>query len=253
MKSRAVGILYSSTERDSAIAETIEARCAEAGIPVAYVRADRPADKPASVGIAIGREAFRSFAVDRPPIPILPIGVGVYPSNETLPDLAGTLRQLDGDTDETLPTPILEATLDGDRIGSAVFDVCLMSAEPARIAEYAVDSKTIRLGTVRADGLVVATAPGSTGYAGRVTGPRIQPSAGDVVEVIPVAPFHTHRDTWILDPRRVGIDIVRAQGAIDIRLDGEPAAEAATGGTLRCAIADRVRVLPPIHRADEEE
>lgn len=127
----------------------------------------------------------------------------------------------------------------------ALFDVTLVTAEPARISEYTVLNAGDRVSTFRADGVVVATPAGSTGYARAAEGPVLAPGTG-VVAVIPVSPFVTDADHWVLPVDGVGLVVERDEAPVDLVLDGREAGtvDAATGldvsvdGTLTVAVVD---------------
>ncbi|WP_394351524.1 hypothetical protein [Halobacterium bonnevillei] len=54
----------------------------------------------------------------------------------------------------------------------------MVTAEPARISEYAVETGTERVDEVRADGVVAATPAGSHGYARDADGPLLSRGRG---------------------------------------------------------------------------
>jgi NAD+ kinase len=127
----------------------------------------------------------------------------------------------------------------------ALFDLALVTAEPARISEYTVSSSGERVARFRADGVVVATAAGSTGYARAAGGPVLAPGP-DVVAVLPVSPFATDADHWVLPADRVGLVVERDETPVRLVADGRDVGAVEPGdhlrvsarGTLSVAVVD---------------
>jgi NAD+ kinase len=146
------------------------------------------------------------------------------------PDLPGVARaDLDrglraaAEAGATTRVPVIAART-GDTEARAVYDVTLVTAEPARISEYAVTAGGERLDEFRADGVVVATPAGSRGYARDAGGPTVL--AADVASVVPVGPFQVHADAWVVgldgpaDPAVV-VTVERDEASVDLHADGE--------------------------------
>ncbi|WP_121742398.1 NAD(+)/NADH kinase [Natronorubrum halophilum] len=100
----------------------------------------------------------------------------------------------------------------------ALFDVTLVTDEPARISEYSVESCGDALARFRADGVVVATPAGSHGYASAVDAPHLA-SAVDAVAVAPIAPFVTQTRRWVLPDDNVTLAVERDEGAVTLVVD----------------------------------
>ena len=124
-----------------------------------------------------------------------------------------------GELPETARTPIVVA-VDGSEAGRALFDVTLVTDEPARICEYSVRTGHEAVGSVRADGIVVATPAGSYGYASAAGGPILESGTG-VVAVVPIAAFVTDADHWVLDADDVELGVEREE-TIAVVADGDP-------------------------------
>jgi len=98
----------------------------------------------------------------------------------------------------------------------AVFDVMLVTSEPARISEYSIGANG-QIERFRADGVVVSTPIGSHGYSNTAGGP-ILATRTETISVVPIAAFTTRADTWVHDPPvRIGIE--RDEGDISLLLD----------------------------------
>jgi NAD+ kinase len=141
--------------------------------------------------------------------------------------------------------PLLEARLiqsDGKvRSQLALNDVVLAKWETGRILDFETRVNGRFVNSHGGDGLVVASATGSTAYALSCGGPIVDPSL-DVLVVVPICP-HTLADRPIVVPRQSTISIVlherydtRAQVTCDGVVFGE------------LAPADQLQIAPSAHR-----
>lgn len=82
----------------------------------------------------------------------------------------------------------LSSWLDGQRLPDAANEVTVQTAKIAKLIKFqtAVDGEV--MDTLRGDGLIVATATGSTGYSLSVGGPILHPEVHALV-ISPIAPF----------------------------------------------------------------
>jgi len=169
----------------------------------------------ADAAVAVGEAALASL-VDTG-LPVLAVdadGVPAVPRESLEPALAALVEG----TVEEHERPLL--AVDGTD-PQALFEVALFAAEPGRISEFRLDDGGDSLGTVRADGVVVATPAGSGGYARAAGGPTLAPDAG-VVAVVPVAAFGTRDDRWVVAPE-VGLSVHRDEVPVELTVDGCPA------------------------------
>ncbi len=168
--------------------------------------------------VAVGREALLAVANERPTAPVLPVetgrGVESVGAMAVPPALDAVL---DGDP-RAHRHPLLSVAVDGESVGTAFGDVTLVTGEPARISEFAIDHDK-RVATVRADGVVIATPAGSAAYATDAGGPVLAPGI-DAVSVVPIAPFHTLDRRWVLDPERLSVAVLRDEERVSLRCDG---------------------------------
>ncbi|WP_049898386.1 NAD(+)/NADH kinase [Halococcus agarilyticus] len=148
--------------------------------------------------------------------------------------------------------------------GRALRDIALMTAEPATISEFAVatdDTGSDRdpgaadtsvgsdapLARVRADGVVVATPAGSRGYARAAGGPVVV-AGSDAAAVVPIAPFATDPDHWVVPLSAIALTVERDDADVELFVDGRSLGSVAPGttveivrdGTLRLASPSRV-------------
>jgi NAD+ kinase len=122
----------------------------------------------------------------------------------------------------------------------ALNDIVVGRAGIGRTVQFSVDIDGTTAGDYRADGVIVATATGSTAYSLSVGGPILHPESREIV-VTPVAPHLAPANSLILPADAlVGITIAPAQRAM-LSIDGGPDTEL-TGG-------DRVAVRRSEHVA----
>ncbi|WP_343067690.1 NAD(+)/NADH kinase [Halobellus ruber] len=172
----------------------------------------------ARIAFAVGEPALLAVARHRPETPIAPVaaGVGRYDLAERA---AGAVVEAAGDGDlRTVAHPLFDVAVAGERAGSAVADVTLLTAEPARISEFGIGSTDGWFETVRADGVVVATPLGSTGYARDAGAPVIAPGTGLVA--VPVSAYAMHAHPWVLRPP-MSLSVERDEADVTLRLDDE--------------------------------
>lgn len=170
--------------------------------------------------VAAGDRAVSDIAAEAGPeaAPVLPVGetkgIRAVPQDrleQAVADaLAGTAR--------TERHPVVTAAA-GKETTTAVFDVALMAAEPAQISEFSVRTQETTVSQFRADGLVVSTPAGSTGYGRRAGGPTVAAETG-VVSVVPVAPFSTASGQWVLPIESVTLTVERDETPVELLADG---------------------------------
>lgn len=178
---------------------------------------------PADLGtvdvvVAVGEKALVDLVRDLVDVPVLPVdtgaGVRSVPRNDAQVALE---RVLDGEyTTERLP--VLSVASATDEV-AALYDVALMSAEPARISEFSVRYEGDQVARFRADGVVASTPAGSHGYNRAADGSVLAP-ATDVLSVVPIAPFSTDADQWVLPIDDVAFSIERDETPVELLVDG---------------------------------
>lgn len=190
----------------------------DGGIDVHAV--DHPADglpSAADLVVAVGERAVADVATCAPSVPVVPVGAGpgIRSISPGSPDsLVAAIEAGDWGTERHVP---LSVCVGEDIVGTAVFDVTLVTAEPARISEYEVFVDGNVLDRSRADGVVVTTPAGSTDYARRVDAPVLAPGTG--VAVAWIAPFRTDPDRWVVDPDVLEVHVEREEATVDLLLD----------------------------------
>lgn len=210
-----------------AVVDAIEA---VGGLPrVADARSVAAADP--DLVVAVGEAALLAMVRAGVDAPTLPVGAGH--AVRSVPEMAveAAVERLLDDEFEVVDYPVVEArsALGSDR---ALQDVMLVTEEPARISEYTVRSGGDRVDRFRADGVVVATPAGSQGYARACGGPVMQPGA-DVFVVVPVSPFATDQDSWVLPMDGVELAVERDETPVELLADDRASGTVARGETVR--------------------
>jgi NAD+ kinase len=164
----------------------------------------------------------------------------------------GIARALDRDFElRQLPGVVLDVPGGGDTAGAgpgsatqrtAFNDVAIHRKVGERIAQiaYALDGEEV--GSVRCDGLVVATPAGSTGYNLANGGPVMAWGVeGFVVSFI--APHSLAARTLVVAPRDRLTIHNRSREPLDVAVDGRPAAEIPAGGSIDARFVDAVGTI----------
>ena len=109
----------------------------------------------------------------------------------------------------------------------ALNDIVVARGEIARLIRVEASISGQRLTTYKADGLIVATATGSTGYALAAGGPILYPQSSDLL-MVPVAP-HLCMDNALVLPEQIEIKLVldtyhgatlSVDGHVNLKLSG---------------------------------
>jgi len=196
-----------------------------------------------AVVVAVGDDAIQSAVADPPAAPLLPVtaaGGRHLVARDTLD--AAVAAVADGDY-RVAAHPVLGVHDDGDAVASGLRDVTLVTDIPASISEYALAVGGERLGSVRADGVVLATPLGSDGYAAAAGGAVLEAGAG--VAVVPIAPFSTAAETRVVDPDGTVTVSVEREGAVAVVVDGVHRGVVDQGTAVRIDRAGSLDVVAP--------
>ena len=154
---------------------------------------------------------------------------------------------LDGDhlAEERL---MLEARIRGSRGKAqglnALNDVVLQKAESGRILDFETTVDGHYVNTHGGDGLIVATATGSTAYALSCGGPILRPDVAALV-MVPICP-HTLSDRPLVLPASSRIEVrlpPGTEGRAQVICDGEELGQLVASQTLEIAAADETVTL----------
>ncbi len=194
----------------------------------------------ASAIVTAGEDDLLEVATGRPSAPVLALDTGIGPGV----DDRAAIREALADGRE-YDRPLLDVSMGDESVASALFDVALVTSEPARISEYAIgDARGERVASFRADGIVVATPAGSLGYAAAAGGPRLSPTAA-VVCAVPIAPFHTQSGHWVLESGGLSLSVLREEGAVSLLVDGTNHGSVEAGRSVGLTVGGRMRTLHP--------
>lgn len=228
---------------DAALADAV----ADAGYePVADWEPGAASDSVEAV-VAAGESAVAAACRACPAGPVLPVDAGRGFRSVDAAALDAALEALRDGEWTALAHPVVEVAA-GDVAARAAMDATLVTAEPARISEYDVATAARRVATVRADGVVVALPAGSVGYARAAGGPVVAPESG-VAAVVPVAPFETDSDDWVVPVGGLSVEVARDETPVELLADDRtvgpvPAGEPVTverAGTAHTAVVAESR------------
>ncbi|MFC7204278.1 ATP-NAD kinase [Haloferax namakaokahaiae] len=190
-------------------------------------------DDDGDVLVAVGEDALRAAALDvESDTPLVPVACDA-PWSVARNDLQGVIEAIVADELAPVEHPVLSVRVGDEHVGRALFDVMLVTSEPAHISAYSVaDARAVTssndgwhsLDTFRADGVVAATPLGSSGYARAAGGTIVGPGAG--LAVVPVSPYATQTDSWVLQPP-LRLRVEREESPVSLVLDADIAAEVA--------------------------
>lgn len=130
----------------------------------------------------------------------------------------------------------------------ALNDVVVGRAAIGRTVQFTVRTDDTAIGQYRADGVIVATATGSTAYSLSVGGPILHPESREII-VTPVAPHLAPANSLVLaEGSLVEIQIAPRQSAI-LSVDGEPDLDLSGGDVVRVRTSEHtarfLRLGPP--------
>jgi NAD+ kinase len=185
--------------------------------------------------------ALRRYAGTGVPVFAINFGdIGFLATIEPQELADGVHRAFAGDY-ELLPLPaiVLDAPTGIER---AFNDVAIHRKVGERVAELAYVLDGEELGSVRCDGLVVATPAGSTGYNLANGGPVMAWGVeGFMVSFI--APHSLTARALVAAPRDRLTIHNRSREALDVSVDGRPICEIAPGGTIDARFMDDAGII----------
>lgn len=188
--------------------------------------------------IAGGEAAVVDLARRGVDAPVLPVDAGAGVRSVRSEDLTAAVESVFADDAESEPRPV--AWTDAGEV--ALFDVALMAAEPARISAFSIRHDGDRIAEFRADGVVASTPAGSLGYNRAADGPLLAAGTA-VVAVVPIAPFATNADRWVLPADEVALAVERDETPVELLLDGRVEREVSKGDPVSLTAADGIDVL----------
>jgi NAD+ kinase len=175
---------------------------------VAHAAPDRPhaplAELRSDVLVAIGGDGTFLYAMRRSEVPLLPINAG------TVGVLAEVMATPDGEFSAAIERLVnghyyiedrmkLAAQLGSTSLPDAVNEYVLHAAQVGKMGLFEIAFDEHVVGRVQADGIILATPTGSTGYSLSSLGPIVDPDL-DAILVTTIAPFRTEARALVVDP-----------------------------------------------------
>ncbi|HEX5852250.1 MAG TPA: NAD(+)/NADH kinase [Solirubrobacteraceae bacterium] len=207
---------------------------------------DADIDRDVELCVVLGGDgtilrALQHYAGSGVPVFAINFGeIGFLATVEPQDIVDGFRRALSGEF-ELLRLPAIVVELGGDR-HAAINDVAIHRKVGERVAElaYALDGE--EAGSVRCDGLVVATPAGSTGYNLANGGPVMAWGvAGFVVSFI--APHSMTARALVVAPGDPLTIHNRSRDPLDVVVDGRPVGEIPAGGSIDARFAHDIGTL----------
>jgi NAD+ kinase len=182
--------------------------------------------------------AARAFA--RTNIPILSVNLGSlgFLTEVPLADLYATLEAWCAGTAVIEERSLMRAEM--FREGAMVHqwdvlnDVVVAKGTIARMADFTVDIDQQLMATFRADGIIVSTPTGSTGYNLAANGPIVMPQVNCMV-VSPICPhLLTIRPIVVPGEATIGVQVVGVPNETYLTVDGQEAVPMEVGDKVHC-------------------
>jgi len=174
--------------------------------------------------VAIGGDGTFLYALRRTSLPLLPINAGTL----------GVLAEVDARRPAELASAVdrllerryfleertkLSAEIGGVPLPDATNEYVVHATQVGKMGRFELAFDGRPAGTIRADGLIVATPTGSTGYALSSFGPIVEPEVDGMV-LTAIAPFRVEARALVLGglrtvrirPLRAGSTVVLADG-----------------------------------------
>lgn len=191
---------------------------------------------------AVGDEAVRLAVEAGLTAPLLPIDASPGLGSVSASDLVSALEAVANGRAETVDHRALSVAIPNGDTGTAIREVALVTDEPATISEFEITSAGERIAEYRADGTVVATPAGSTGYARAAGGPILAPET-DVLIAITVAPYRVDPDHWVVGPEDVRVTVTRDESTVIGLADGDVIGSVDTDEPVEITARRRFRTL----------
>jgi NAD+ kinase len=172
---------------------------------------------------------------------VLPIGADPSARSVRAADAADAIATVVADDHDATTRTTLAVDPPGVDAVRTLADVTLVTTEPARISEYTLTAGDRVVGRFRADGVVLATPVGSQGYA-RAAGSHVLAPHTGVLAAVPIAPFATNADDWIVPHDDVTLTVERDEGEVSLRADDAHVTRLGHGDVVRVAPDDPLTV-----------
>lgn len=229
---------------DATVAADVAAACASttSGDAETVLAAD-----PAWV-VAAGEAALADLVAAGVDVPVLVVDADPGVPSVARDDVGEAAAAVGSGEVERTGRRLLAVAVDGERTATMLRDAMLITGEPARISEYGVHSGDRQVARFRADGVAVATPAGSEGYVSAAGGPVVEPGTASLA-VVPVAPFQTASDHWVLGDDAVWLSVHRDEHVVLV-VDGRERGRVPRGATVALSPARELTLFVPHGEAE---
>lgn len=235
-----VGIV-DATDADAPDVAALATAVRRAGGTPVVEDATRLATEDVDAVVAPGDRALYDVVHARAGGPVLPIGADPSARSVRAADAADAIATVVADHHDATTRTTLAVDPPGVDAVRTLADVTLVTTEPARISEYTLTANDREVGRFRADGVVLATPVGSQGYARAAGSHVIAPHTG-VLAAVPIAPFATNADDWIVPDDDVTLTVERDEGEVSLRADDAHVTRLGHGDVVRVTPDDPLTV-----------
>lgn len=125
----------------------------------------------------------------------------------------------------------LYLSVDGEYAGEALNEAVIVSSRPAKILQLTINIDHVPAERFRADGVIISTPTGSTGYAMSAGGPIVDPWT-DGFLIVPLAPYYLSSRPHIVSSRRRLLIELDSTKPADLVIDGQHITELYNGNVL---------------------
>ncbi|HEX8085219.1 MAG TPA: NAD(+)/NADH kinase [Solirubrobacteraceae bacterium] len=228
-------------DRDETAKHRLEAR---AGMAV-----DEDSDEGVDLCIVLGGDgtilrALREFASTDVPVFAMNFGEVGFLATIERDDLSDGFARAFAREFEILKLPaVMLSGLDGDK--AAINDVSIHRKVGERVAQLAYAIEDAELGSVRCDGLVIATPAGSTGYNLANAGP-VMAWGVEGFAVSFIAPHSLTARALVVAPNDTLTVHNRGRDVVDVIVDGRPVGELPPGDAVSATFRHEVANLAQV-------
>jgi NAD+ kinase len=193
--------------------------------------------------------------VGKDEIPILGVNLGSlgFLTEIALTEMNETIEKViagDFSIEERMMLKAEIATADGKKSEHSVLnDVVINKGVLARIINLEVMVNGAYLTTYNADGLIVSTPTGSTGYSLSAGGPVLHPTLSAII-INPICPHTlTNRPILVPEESKIEIRLLSGDGTVYVTLDGQVGVDFPEGESITVSKSKRkVRLIEPPER-----
>jgi NAD+ kinase len=194
----------------------------EKGYGVGTKKTLKELNKLVDMVITIGGDGTILFAlkeIDRPIFAINSSVVGFLTEADAKTARSGLERILKGDY-QVVERTKLGVIMEGKRLSDAANEITVQTASIAKMIEFEVLVDNEIIESMKADGIIIATPTGATGYALSVGGPIVDPEIRGII-IAPIAPFKLSARPWIVPSKKeVCVELTKESKEAKLVIDG---------------------------------